>query len=1147
MGAEFVHLHNHTDYSLLDGAQKVPSLLETVSDLGMDAVGITEHGNMFSAINFYKKAKQAGIKPIIGCEVYVAQGDRLDKTPKRDGGWGNNHLVLLAQDYTGYKNLMKLSTAGYLEGFYYRPRIDKKLLRQYSDGIICLSACLKGEIQELAVKGDVDGAKRVALEFAEIFPDRFYLELHNHGIPEEDASRAVIKNLAKELSLPLVATNDCHYARRDHWEAHDILFCVGTGKHRDDPNRQRYATSEFYFKTQDQMWELFNDYPDALQNTRLIADSCNLELPLDEYLLPTFPIPDSAGSISPDDYLDSCCQKGLENIYSSVTPELSARLTYELDVIRKMGFAGYFLIVMDFVKFAKNNHIPVGPGRGSVAGSLVAYSLGITAIDPIKHNLLFERFLNPERISMPDIDIDFCYERRSHVIDYIKDRYGNESVTQIITFGKLKARQVVRDVGRVLGMSFGDLDKIAKSIPAGPGVSLESALEISGDLQNYAKKDNQHRDLIEYAKTLEGMNRHVSTHAAGVVIAPGDLTDYLPLYKSTQGDITSQYDMKALEDLGLLKIDFLGLRNLTVIDQTLALLDERGVKLDIEKLPLDDKAVFKLFSKGDTIGVFQFESQGMREYLRKLKPTSIYDLIAMNALYRPGPMDNIDEFIKRKHGRKKIKYIHPDLESILEETYGIIVYQEQVMQIANSIAGFSLAQADMMRRAMGKKQQELMESQREEFIEGAVSKGSDKKRAREIFDLIEKFAQYGFNKSHSTAYAYIAYQTAYLKTHHPAEFMAANLTSEMTNTTRVVTLLNECQKLKITIHPPDVNESGIKFKAIDKKTISFGLNAIKNVGVKALANILAVREEKGQFNSLFDFCESLDLRLVNKKVVESLISAGAMHSLPGNRAQLYTSVESALKFAQKIQASADDNQFSIFGGQSEEQQEAIISRPSLPDSPDWSDAEKLSREKELMGFYLTGHPLLEYAETLERFSNYDFSDISDDLDLDQIRVGGIIGAIRLHFDRKNQEMAFFNLECLGGSVDVLVFHETYANHKHLISEGGLIFVKGKSTSRLSEDTPKMIAESIKSLDEIHGENPSTVNIMLEVDQMKKTDVDSLYELAKKHSGNSPLFFHIYENNGNGKKFYARTVKVTADNTFIVKLKSLYGEKNVWVD
>lgn len=1144
MPSEFVHLHNHTDYSLLDGAQRVPTLIDTVSDLNMDAVAVTEHGNMFSAVAFYKAAKAAGVKPIIGCEAYVAQGDRFDKTPKRDGGWGNNHLVLLAQNYTGYKNLIKLVTAGYLEGFYYRPRVDKDLLREYSEGLICLSACLKGEVQECAFKGDSEGAKRSALQYAEIFPGRFFLEVQNHSIPEEDAARTEIRKLANELDIPLVATNDCHYARQEHWEAHDIMFCLGTGKDREDPKRQRYATPEFYFKSQDQMWKLFKEYPNAIENTRRIADSCDVQLPLGEYLLPTFPIPEKAGASSPEDYLAQCCQRGLKNLYPSVTPQLQSRLDYELGVIRKMGFAGYFLIVMDFVNYAKDQGIPVGPGRGSVAGSLVSYCLGITTIDPIKYDLLFERFLNPERISMPDIDIDFCYERRSNVINYIRDRYGEESVTQIITFGKLKARQVVRDVGRVLGMSFGEVDKIAKSIPAGPGVSLDSALEISGDLQQFAKRDDQHKDLIDFSKILEGMNRHVSTHAAGVVIAPGDLTEYVPLYKSPQGDITSQYDMKNLEDLGLLKMDFLGLRNLTVIDQTVALLRERGVNIDIEKLPLDDEVVFRLFSRSQTVGVFQFESAGMREYLKKLKPTSIHDLIAMNALYRPGPMENIDEFIKRKHGRKKISYIHPDLEPILEETYGIIVYQEQVMQIANKIAGFSLAQADIMRRAMGKKKRELMVGQKQAFVEGAVENGSHEKKAKEIFDLIEKFAQYGFNKSHSTAYAYVAYQTAYLKAHYPSEFMAANLTSEMTNTTRVVTLLNECQKLKLTIHPPDVNESDINFKPLDKRTISFGLNAIKNVGAKALFNILSVRNEHGGFSTLFDFCEHLDLRLVNKKVLESLIAAGAMDSLEGNRAQKQTAVESALKFAQQMQSNEDENQFSIFG--SDTSKSDIIAKPRLPEVPDWNETEKLRHEKELIGFYLTGHPLLEYARILERYSNYDFADPPDDAEIGQIQIGGIIRDIRHHFDKKNQEMAFFSLECLGGSVDVLAFHTTFSNHKQLINEGGLIFVKGRPTSRISEDTPKIIAESIESLDDVEGRSPATVNIVVEVDKMTRNDVDSLYALAKNHAGNSPIFFHLHEEEGNGKKFYAKTVKVSPDDTFITKLKGLYGEKNVWV-
>ncbi|HIC51946.1 MAG TPA: DNA polymerase III subunit alpha [Candidatus Marinimicrobia bacterium] len=677
MQSEFVHLHNHSDYSLLDGAQTISTLAETMSDLKMDAVALTEHGNLFSAIEFYKAAKKTGIKPIIGCEIYVAQGSRLDKTPKRDGGWGNNHLILLVQNYTGYLNLIKLVTTGYLEGFYYRPRIDKELLREYSDGLICLSGCLKGEVQEFAVRGNLESAKKAALEFGEIFPGRFYLELQSHGIDEEDIARKVISNLAKELDLPLVATNDCHYARKEHWEAHDILFCLGTGKDRDDPNRQRYATPEFYFKNQDEMWKLFKDYPGALENTRKIADSCDLNIPLGKTLLPSFPIPDSEPSNDPDAYLEKLCRMGINKRYSTLTPELEQRLQYELDVIKKMGFGGYFLIVMDFVRFAKKNGIPVGPGRGSVAGSLVAYCLDITTIDPLCHDLLFERFLNPERISMPDIDIDFCYERRQEVIEYIRQRYGENSVTQIITFGKLKAKQVVRDVGRVLGMNYSEVDRIAKMIPGGPGVTLEHSIQINKDLGKVAKQDQPHKELMDFSKVLEGMNRHASTHAAGVVIAPGELTDYIPLYKSSQGDVMSQYDMKSLESLGLLKMDFLGLRNLTVIDQTLSLLKEKGQKITLSKIPLDDKKTYKTFAKGNTVGIFQFESSGMREYLKKLKPTCIEDLIAMNALYRPGPMENIDEFIKRKHGRKKIRYDHPDLEPILKETYGIIVYQEQ--------------------------------------------------------------------------------------------------------------------------------------------------------------------------------------------------------------------------------------------------------------------------------------------------------------------------------------------------------------------------------------------------------------------------------------------------------------------------------------
>ena len=720
MTSEFVHLHNHSDYSLLDGAQKIDQLVNTIDDLNMDAVALTEHGNMFSVLPYYKQAKKAGIKPIIGCEIYVAVGSRFEKKTRSDGGWGNNHLILLAQNFTGYKNLMKLVTAGYLEGFYYRPRIDMDLLREYSEGLICMSACLKGVVPEKMLKGDYEGARKEALLFSEIFQDRYYLEIQNHGIPEEEQNLKNMKKLSQDLNLPLVCTNDAHYAKKEHWEAHDIHICLGTGKERSDPNRLRYATPEFYFKTQDEMHKLFKEFPGAIENTRKIADSIDITLPIGESHLPNFPIPKEANTSDPDEYLKSITESGAQNLYGEITPEIKKRMSHELNVIKNMGFAGYFLITADFVEYAKKSSIPVGPGRGSAAGSLVSYALGITSIDPLKHDLLFERFLNPDRISMPDIDIDFCIERRGEVIDYIKEQYGENSVTQIITFGKMKAKQVVRDVGRVMGYSFSEVDKIAKAIPNELNITLDKALEKSPELKKMSEGDFQ--ELINHSKVLEGMHRHASIHAAGVVIAPSELTDYIPLYKSSTNDITSQYDMKGLEELGLLKMDFLGLRNLTVIDKAVALINLKEGNVDLEKLSFEDDKVYELFSKGNTIGVFQFESSGMREFLKKLKPTVLEDLIAMNALYRPGPMENIDSFISRKHGDKSINYPHKLLEPILKETYGIIVYQEQVMQIAHEVAGFTLAEADIMRRAMGKKIKSLMEELSIKFIAGAEKK-----------------------------------------------------------------------------------------------------------------------------------------------------------------------------------------------------------------------------------------------------------------------------------------------------------------------------------------------------------------------------------------------------------------------------------------
>ena len=1144
MASEFVHLHNHSDYSLLDGAQTVQTLVNTIDDLGMDSVALTEHGNMFSVIPYYKAAKKAGIKPIIGCETYVAVGSRFEKKPRADGGWGNNHLVLLAQNYKGYQNLMKLVTFGYLDGFYYRPRVDIDLLKEHNEGIICLSGCLKGEVTEKMLKDDWESAKEAALRFAEIFENRFYLEVQNHGIPDEAQNIQNMKKLAGELNLPLVCTNDAHYAKHEHWEAHDVHICLGTGKDRDDPNRLRYATPEFYFKTQDQMYEMFKDVPNAIENTRKIADSIDIELPMGDYHLPNFPIPEDVSDKDPDTYLQKLCETGVQNQYGDIKPELRSRLDHELKVIKKMGFAGYFLITADFVKYAKDNDIPVGPGRGSAAGSLVSYSLGITTIDPMRHNLLFERFLNPDRISMPDIDIDFCIERRGEVIDYIKDQYGEKSVTQIITFGKMKARQVIRDVGRVLGYSFGEIDRLAKLIPTTLNITLEDALKQSPDLREAG--EGQYKDVIEYSKVLEGMNRHASTHAAGVVIAPGDLTDFVPLYRSPQGDVTSQYDMKGLETLGLLKLDFLGLRNLTVIDNALKLLKLRGENVDIEKIPMDDAKVYKIFAKGLTIGVFQFESSGMREFLKKLKPTVIEDLIAMNALYRPGPMENIDDFISRKHGKKKIEYAHPVMEAILKETYGIIVYQEQVMQIAHEVAGFTLAEADIMRRAVGKKIKKLMDELKVKFIDGALEKHNiSKKKGKEIYELIEKFAEYGFNKSHSTAYAYVAYQTAWLKTHYPAEFMSANLTSEMSNIDRVVILINECRKLKIEVNPPDVNISSTNFRPVNHKTISFGLNAIKNVGTKALDQIVESRDKHGKFDSLFDFTANVSLKSVNRKVLESLNMAGALDGLEGNRAQKYAVIETALKYGQTIQENKARNQVDLFGASSANGQDTSMV-PSLPQAEEWSEAQLLEKEKEVLGMYLSGHPLLKYAEDLEEFSNFDFTDNIEQRNGSKVRVGGSICDVKMHFDRKNNQMAFFKLDCLGGQAEILAFSDTFAKYKDLIKNDSVVFISGKPTDETDFSELKMIADDIVNVEKAREIYSKNVNIRIEPDQMSPTDVDALLNMAKEHVGGCGLMFHMASERGKQQRIYAHNVKVSAHSSFLKKLRDTYGKQNVWV-
>ncbi|MCG2716683.1 MAG: DNA polymerase III subunit alpha [Candidatus Marinimicrobia bacterium] len=1140
----FIHLHNHSDYSLLDGAQTIDGMLKRIKELEMPAVALTEHGNMFSAITFYTAARKYGIKPILGCEVYVAEKSRFDKKPKNHGGFGYHHMVLLAQNLQGYKNLIKMVSRGYLEGFYYRPRVDKEILIKYNEGLIATTACIKGKVQNLALKGDYDKAKQAALEYAEIFQDRFYLEVQNHFLKEEERWYSISRKLSDETGLGRIATNDSHYARAEHWEAHDAHFCLGMGKELRDPDRLRYEPHEYWLKSCDEMRTLFPDDPEVIENTVKIAEQCDLELDVGKHYLPNFPIPENEKKITAEEYLCELVNQRLQKRYPDITDEIRERADYELGVIGKMGYAGYFLIVQDFVHFAKTSCIPVGPGRGSAAGSIVAYALGITDIDPLKFNLIFERFLNPDRISMPDIDIDFCDEKRGLVIDYIKEKYGEKSVTQIITFGKMKARAVIRDVGRVMSMPLPEVDRIAKLIPEGPNVNLKESLEQSRELKDASELDEEHKKLFEISLILEGMNRHSSTHAAGVVIAPGDLTDYVPLFQSTSGDITTQYDMKSIDKIGLLKVDFLGLRNLTVIDNTLTMLRAKGIDLELETIQEKDPQTLELFGEGRTIGIFQFESAGMREYLKKLKPSSIDDLIAMNALYRPGPMDMIDDFIARKQGKKQITYPHPSLEPVLKDTYGIIVYQEQVMQIVSVIGGFSLAKADLMRRAMGKKQKGTMTELKREFIEGAEKKRISANLAKKIYTLIEKFASYGFNKSHAAAYAVLAYRIGYLKVHYPAEFMAANLTSEMGNTARVVILSNEVRSMDSDILQPSVNCSEVNFTPEDGG-IRYGLNAIKNVGGRAAEGVVEARKEKGPFKTLFQFVSALDLKCVNRKALESLVISGAMDDLEGSRAQKFAAIDIAIQYTHSFQKEKNTKQVNLFDlepGNSV----SVIQEPKLPDIPPWDDNKRWTREKEAVGMYLSGHPLLQYKTEIESFSNYDFTEPLENLDKAPIQLGGLIAGIRKLYDRKNRQMAFIKLESLTGTVEILAFADVFEKYNELIKIDHPVFVHGKVSSR-GVDGGKIIADEICPLEGYMDRKSKKVHVRLNIDQIGEDEIDDLKELAEKYSGDCFFILHLFDKEGNVKVIRSSTRKVSPGKKFISTLQKQFGEENVWAE
>lgn len=1050
--SDYVPLHLHTEYSLLDGSIKIDELVELACHYRMPAVAMTDHGNLFGAVEFYKKATKAGIKPVIGCEVYVAPSSRFEK--KGEGAQESSfHLILLAKDNAGYRNLVTLVSKAYTEGFYYRPRIDKDLLTQYSGGLIGLSACLKGEVPYYVSREMTEKARQSALGYKNILgPENFYFEIQDNGLEAQDKANRKLVELARELHIKTVATNDCHYLRKEDARAHDILLCIQTGKTVSDANRLRFESEEFYLKTEDEMKRAFSEHPEAVSATREIAERCNVEFNLGTSLLPTYRVEGG----TPETYLRKLAMDGLKEKFGENSPEAYRnRLKTELDIINRMNYASYFLIVWDFIRYARKNGIPVGPGRGSAAGSLVAYCLGITEIDPIKYNLLFERFLNPERISMPDIDVDFCKDRRGEVITYVANQYGHDHVAQIITFGTMAAKAAIRDVGRSLDVPYAEVDRIAKLIPGTLNITIDEALKAEPQLKELYDSAPKVKEVLDIARRLEGLCRHASTHAAGVVVSPEPLTEYAPLYKNpTDGTITTQFDMGSVEAIGLLKFDFLGLKTLTVIEKTIGYIKTNGGALSLDDIPLDDAGTYRLLSSGQTTGVFQLESAGMRDILVRMQPNRFEDLIALVALYRPGPMAWIDDFIRAKKGEAKISYELPQLREILDETYGIILYQEQVMMIANKIANFSMGQADILRRAMGKKKAEEMEQQKEDFVRGAVSNGIPEKKARRLFEKMEPFAKYGFNKSHSAAYAFIAYQTAYLKAHYPVEFMAATLSADTDNTDKIVKSIAECRKMSIDILPPDINESEREFKVMGK-AIRFGLEAVKGVGSAAIESILAVREKEGRFGSIEDFLLRMDGKKVNKKVLESLTKAGAFDSFGIHRAKALDLLSTA--------ANGDLSVRGLFA------QQDIFGEGSVRETEEWDEMTLLRHEKEALGFYITGHPLSRFREALLAMHIKGMSELEESGDKEEVRVAGVVSGIKKIVTKgKSETMAYLTLEDEEGSAEAIVFPDLYRSMADVLNKDRLVVIKG--TIDRTEKGIKLVSREIARLEDLIAQN-----------------------------------------------------------------------------
>ena len=1151
MPTPFVHLHVHTQYSMLDGAIRVSDLIQTAKDFGMGAVAMTDHGAMYGALEFYEKSKKAGIKPLVGCEFYMAEnGMHLHE---RSAGH-NFHLVALAMNATGYANLMKLASLAQTQGFYYRPRIDRHTLYEHQEGLIVLTACLKGEIPWRLTHNDPAGARARALELQKVFGDRLYLEIQENGIPEQTIANQGLMALADELGIKLVATNDCHYLGKEESYAHEVLLSIQTGKTINDPNRFRFNTDQLYFKSGDEMAAQFAYCPQALSNTLEVAERCDLQLEFGDNHFPIFPLNEGE---TLDAVFAKACWDGFKvrldhmREMEPVSPETEStyrdRLTYEIDVIQKMGFSGYFLIVADFINWAKQQKIPVGPGRGSGAGSLAAYCMAITDIDPIPYGLLFERFLNIERVSMPDFDIDFCKERRDEVLQYVRQRYGGDAhVAQIVAYGSMKARAVLRDVGRVLDIPLPVVDRIAKLVPEELKITLKKAIEKEPRLRE-AMKEPEVRELLTISQTLEGLARHKSTHAAGVVISPKPMVEYLPVCVGPNKEILTQYDMKYTEKTGLIKFDFLGLKTLTVIDRALKLVAfDLGTEVDLRKIPMNDPKTFALLCRGNSLGVFQLESDGMRELLIKMQPEQFSDLIALVALYRPGPLDSgmVDTFVETKHGRKPADYPLPQIKSVLQETYGVIVYQEQVMKISNILAGYSLGDADILRRAMGKKIPEVMEKERGKFMAGAKVNNVPEEKAKYIFDLMAKFAGYGFNKSHSAAYALIAYQTAYLKAHYPAQFLAALLSCDVENTDKVVKYINECRQEKIEVLPPDINESFSDFTVINDR-IRFGMAAVKNVGGAALDSILAEREAGGSYQSLNDFCGRIDSSKVNRKVIESLIKAGAFDSLNKNRRQYIELLDLCIERAKAVQRDRMSGQMNLFAVGQPATKPTGTAEVELPEIEDWPELERLAFEKETVGFFLTGHPLEGIMEDLRRVVDTDIAGAEKLRDGQVARIGGLLAGYKEHKSKKGERMAFTVLEDMTSSIEVIVFPSTFAECSHLLTSDQPLIVLG--TVQQGERGAKVVAQEIKGLTETLEQYTERAVITLRAASTSRQHMLELKELLYQHHGTAPVLLTLhFDNRGEVDIQVLKDMSIRPSTDLFHKITRLCGPRSLAV-